>query len=790
MKKILILFLTFSIMTLNNLLAYDMTSIVYSGISQTFDSNLFNSNGFDLNNDGTKMIGYSSFTNTVNQFTLTTPYDITTATYDNVFINDPSGYKLTNVRFSNDGTKLFTIFLGIIRMHNLSIAFDITSITFDVFNYEPVSSPSDIRFTDDGLKFFYIGYSPNELVSYDLSTAFDISTKSNKQVYNFPEFTSSIVTDFFFNNDGSKVFVFNFNQNKMYQYSLNSPYDVTSLASDNFDFFFGNEFNTPSNVFVTPDGSKLLFNGATSGVDPTIYVYDNVIEPPTYDVELTSNLSPYTNFIYTDDEENILTTSIDTTILNNESWSITSNVINTGPFTFNNWYDLDNNEIFTTNRTFKIEDPNRNYNLVADYTLDQSVILNLNSNLPNSAPIQYKSETIESTSLSAIINQNEFINYNHPYNFNYEINAPITNIGFYEFDYWYDNENDEIYSFNSTITGNGINNRDLTATYSLPEEYQINLNISTNIGFVTFQLGNQDSITGSTINVTVSSGDDWVASVPLQTNNFIFDNWVNIDDLSYFSNNNILNVQNTNNDYYLMAIYNDLYTVTWDSNGGTPIPSQKIEIGEFVNEPNQPTKPNFAFGGWYEEGDVNQTEINFPYQVTENITFTAIWLDTYTLTFDTNGGQKIDSITYIASETPEVVTPSRFGYEFEGWFTDDGTFQNAYDFNDPINQDTTIHAKWAFGSDRDAQLSLTTFLDDNDLGDGFSQIVIMITIYIFVNIIILIYQAPLIVTLILNFIVTSLFMILGWIAIWIVVVIFMALFGMLYFFSSGRGITE
>ena len=569
-----------------------------------------------------------------------------------------------------------------------------------------------------------------------------------------------------------------------YTLTDNGRVDRDALDIDNDGNLYIGNFDAGTTEIVDSSGNRTFYEDIAGANIYAVAVKPALPEPPTYEVNLVNNYGPYTDFIYQDNDLTITDSSINTIIDNDEPFSVTTSDPTFGPFTFNFWYDLDNDEIFSNTFNINIIDPDRNYNLSANFTLDNSVLFNIDSNLPSPPNFELIVETVQNQTASII--QYPFSNEEIPLNYEYTLSAPTSNIGFYEFDYWYDNDNQEVYTNSAILNNTAIENLNLTATYSLPDEYQINLTLESDIGFITFQHGELDPITGESISVTIGEGDTWSATAP-NNNDFQFNKWMDLDTMTDFSTSQTIGISNTSQNYNLRAFYFELVEIEWDSNGGTPIPNQKVIIGSSVNPPTDPVRPGFVFDGW--ENPLGQPQ-TFPTNISEDITFTAIWLETFTLTYDTNGGGRINPDTYIENAIPEVVTPSRFGYEFTGWFTDDGTFQNAYDFTSPITQDTTIHARWAFGSDRDAQLSLTTFLDDNDLGDGFSQIVIMITIYIFVNIVILIYQAPLIVTLILNFIVTSLFMILGWIAIWIVVVIFMALFGLLYFFSSGRGITE
>jgi len=81
---------------------------------------------------------------------------------------------------------------------------------------------------------------------------------------------------------------------------------------------------------------------------------------------------------------------------------------------------------------------------------------------------------------------------------------------------------------------------------------------------------------------------------------------------------------------------NTIYTVTFNANGGSPIPDpQSIIYGGKVTMPPAMTKDGYIFGGWYKEADcINQW--NFAYeQVSGNITLYARWNIPITVTGDT-----------------------------------------------------------------------------------------------------------------------------------------------------------
>ena len=63
------------------------------------------------------------------------------------------------------------------------------------------------------------------------------------------------------------------------------------------------------------------------------------------------------------------------------------------------------------------------------------------------------------------------------------------------------------------------------------------------------------------------------------------------------------------------------YTVTFNSDGGSSVASKKVESGKTVAKPDNPTKTDYEFEGWF----IEDTEYNFSSPVTSNITLKAKW---------------------------------------------------------------------------------------------------------------------------------------------------------------------
>ncbi len=110
------------------------------------------------------------------------------------------------------------------------------------------------------------------------------------------------------------------------------------------------------------------------------------------------------------------------------------------------------------------------------------------------------------------------------------------------------------------------------------------------------------------------------------------------------------------------------YSITFESNGGSLVDDITSFYMMNVNPPFDPTKEGYTFGGWYSDS-LLQNAYTFTTMPLDGITLHARWLtNTYTITFDTNGGTEIDQMQISYGESivlPE--DPSRDGYTFAGW---------------------------------------------------------------------------------------------------------------------------
>ena len=135
------------------------------------------------------------------------------------------------------------------------------------------------------------------------------------------------------------------------------------------------------------------------------------------------------------------------------------------------------------------------------------------------------------------------------------------------------------------------------------------------------------------------------------------------------------------------------YTVTFDTDGGSKIEAITVKKDKTLQLPKDPTKEGFKFLYWVDK-DGKAVLNNF--QVTSDLTLKAKWAEEdaeiFFVSFDTNGGSKIDDLEVIKGEKITLPKdPTKDGYTFKKWTYTDGT---DFDTDKIIEEDITLKAVW------------------------------------------------------------------------------------------------
>lgn len=145
----------------------------------------------------------------------------------------------------------------------------------------------------------------------------------------------------------------------------------------------------------------------------------------------------------------------------------------------------------------------------------------------------------------------------------------------------------------------------------------------------------------------------------------------------------------------LYAQWAEAHKVTFDTTGGSAVETQLVGDGEAALIPAAPTREGYTFAGWSaSKSDGNAYVFSTP--VTKDVTLYAQWTpNTYTVTFNSNGGTLVTSATVKYGQTVTKPTdPTLDGKVFVGWTTD-AAGTRPYGFGTPVTGDLTLYAKWA-----------------------------------------------------------------------------------------------
>jgi hypothetical protein len=162
-----------SILQYNLTTGYDLSTASYSGNSLSVVSQNNFPQGVFFNSNGTRMFMIGNGDD-VFEYNLTTGYDLSTASYSGTsFDVNVQATGPTDVYFNSNGTRMFVsgINTNSVYQYSLTTGFDIStasydSVSFDVSNED--TSPTGIFFNPTGTKMFMVGNSNDTIYEYNL----------------------------------------------------------------------------------------------------------------------------------------------------------------------------------------------------------------------------------------------------------------------------------------------------------------------------------------------------------------------------------------------------------------------------------------------------------------------------------------------------------------------------------------------------------------------------------------------------------------------------------------------
>ncbi len=238
--------------------------------------------GLAFSPSGRRMYMIGTNTDKVYQYKLSTAFDVSTATYTSKSISiantstlGPGDTDPRDVQFHPEGHTMYIV--GIDRdtvyQYSLSTAWDVTTAAYASKNKDVSAqdtNPQSIAFGDDGSKMYILGSTNDRIFQYTLSTPWDVSTATYASKFLSVASQENAPQGMAFSNDGKKVLVVGSTNDTVYQYSLSTAWDISTGSYDSKNVNVSVQESTPHALALSLDQTKMFVLGTATD---TVYTF-------------------------------------------------------------------------------------------------------------------------------------------------------------------------------------------------------------------------------------------------------------------------------------------------------------------------------------------------------------------------------------------------------------------------------------------------------------------------------------------------------------------------------------
>ena len=254
----------------------DISSETYSGITFDISSQSTSARDIVFSPLGEHMFITDNGSDTIYQYDFTTGYDLTTGSFVTSLSVNSEDNNPRGLAFNQDGTKMFMV--G--RQHNhvyeydLTTPWDLSTASYANKNVSVVSQatgPEGIEFSHDGTTMLVCDNGTDTIYQYDLTTGYDISTASYSGNSLSIGGQGGGPTGIRSNSTGTVMVTIEFNTKRVHQYDLTTGYDVSTMSYSGNFFDVGAEDTLPTGLELNYFGDHVYI--VSQGND-NVYQYD------------------------------------------------------------------------------------------------------------------------------------------------------------------------------------------------------------------------------------------------------------------------------------------------------------------------------------------------------------------------------------------------------------------------------------------------------------------------------------------------------------------------------------
>jgi sugar lactone lactonase YvrE len=266
----------------------------YSGLSKSVSAEELNPTGLFLSPNGLNMYVNGFTGDDVNQYTLSTAFDVSTATFVRLFSTSAQDSAPSDVFFKPDGLSMFimgqtndTVF-----QYTLSSAFDISTASYASKSFSVASqetTPTGLWFKPDGTVMYVIGSNSDTVFQYTLSTAWDVSTASYANISFDVSAQEGNPQQVNLSADGLTMWILGTSGDDISQYALGTAFNVSTAVFEN-SFYIGFQETGSTGLFIDSTAANRVYIVGTA--NDTVFQYNtatNSISAVTDVFNTTSN---------------------------------------------------------------------------------------------------------------------------------------------------------------------------------------------------------------------------------------------------------------------------------------------------------------------------------------------------------------------------------------------------------------------------------------------------------------------------------------------------------------------
>ena len=218
------------------------------------------------------------------QYTLSTAWDVSTASYAAILLDQflDTGAGPANIIFDPEGTRLYLLDSVVgnnIWMYTLSTPWDLTTATYQPAQIGDISAQDANMqggaWKSDGTKFYATGSTSDAVFQYTASTPWDASTLTYDTVSLNTSAQATLAREIRFNASGARLYLQD--ATRVFQYNLATAWDLSTASYASKVFNFAAQDNNGLGMYMRADESQFYISGSQTD---RIYQYTMTATAP------------------------------------------------------------------------------------------------------------------------------------------------------------------------------------------------------------------------------------------------------------------------------------------------------------------------------------------------------------------------------------------------------------------------------------------------------------------------------------------------------------------------------